>query len=83
VGGRVADDFPNNGVGDLVRTDRGWASSATCCPTATHPATEMFGQLVWGPCNERANGLRPRLRRMRYAPKPGQHCRRNRGVLSP
>jgi hypothetical protein len=33
------DDFPNNYVGDLVRTDRGWAVvPPTCCRTATTTA---------------------------------------------
>ncbi len=49
------DDFPNNFVGDLVRTERGWVVvPPTCCPDGhaySDPGWSVSS--VWCTCNDR------------------------------
>jgi len=55
VAGPRRDDFPNNYVGDLVQTERGWTVvPPTCCP-AGHDYGEGGWSVssVWCTCNDR------------------------------
>jgi hypothetical protein len=55
VAGTRRDDFPNNFVGDLVKTERGWTVvPPTCCP-AGHDYGDGGWSVssVWCTCNGR------------------------------
>jgi hypothetical protein len=72
VADRRRDDFPNNFVGDLVRTERGWVVvPPTCCP-AGHDYGDG-GWSVWCTCNGRHMAWRCRCGAVLYAPQPGPH----------
>jgi hypothetical protein len=71
------EDFPNNFVGDLVQTDRGWVVvPPTCCP-AGHDYGDGGWSVssVWCTCNGRHMAWRCHCGAVRYAPQPGGHCR--------
>jgi hypothetical protein len=80
-----SEEFPNNYVGDLVQTDRGWVVVApTCCPDG-----HSYGQpgwsvsSVWCACGDRHMAWRCWCGMSVYAPQRGPHCRiRNVGPVS-
>ena len=79
------DEFPNNYVGDLVHTERGWVVvPPTCCPDGhdySDPGWSVSS--VWCTCNDRHMALRCWCGTSVYAPQPGQHCRiRDIGAVS-
>jgi hypothetical protein len=78
------DDFPNNFVGDLLHTERGWVVvPPTACP-AGHDYTDSGWAVssVWCSCGDRHMEWRCCGQSI-YAPQPGQHCRiRDRGPVS-
>jgi hypothetical protein len=79
------DDFPNNYVGDLVPTERGWVVvPPTCCPVGhvyTDPGWSVSS--VWSTCNDSHMARRCWCGISVYAPQPGPHCRiRNKGPAS-
>jgi hypothetical protein len=71
------DDFPNNFVGDLVPTERGWVVvPPTCCPDGhaySDPGWSVSS--VWCTCNDRHMAWRCMCGKSIYAPQPGPHCR--------
>jgi hypothetical protein len=71
------DDFPNNFVGDLVPTDRGWiVVPPTCCPDGHDYSDDGWSvSSVWCTCNGRHMAWRCWCGRSIYAPQPGPHCR--------
>jgi hypothetical protein len=79
------DDFPNNFVGDLVPTERGWVVvPPTCCPDG-HAYSDRGWSVsaVWCACNDRHMEWRCWCGTPLYAPQPGPHCRlRDRGPVS-
>jgi hypothetical protein len=81
VGEPRRDEFPNNSVGDLVKTDRGWVVvPPTCCP-AGHDYGDGGWSVssVWCTCNGRDMVWRCRC----GATQSGPHCRiRDRGPVS-
>jgi len=79
------DEFPNNFVGDLVHTERGWVVvPPTCCPDGhayTDPGWKVAA--VWCSCGDRHMEWRCHCGAVLYAPQPGPHCRiRDRGPVS-
>jgi hypothetical protein len=79
------DEFPNNFVGDLVATDRGWVVvPTTCCPAGHDYGDEGWSvSSVWCICNGRHTAWRCACGAVLYAPQPGPHCRiRDRGPVS-
>lgn len=80
------DEFPNNFVGDLVHTERGWVVvPPTACP-AGHDYAERGWSVssVWCTCNTRHMEWRCHCGKSIFAPQPGQDCRiRDRGPVSP
>jgi hypothetical protein len=74
----LRDDFPNNFVGDLVKTDRGWVVvRPTCCPVG-HDYDERgwSANAVWCTCNPRHMAWRCGCGAVLYAPQAGPHNRR-------
>jgi hypothetical protein len=85
VGPCVADEFPNNFVGDLVPTERGWVIvPPTACPAGHDYADAGWAvSSVWCTCNGRHMAWRCWCNATLYAPQPGPHCRvRDRGPVS-
>jgi hypothetical protein len=79
------DDFPNNYVGDLVRTDRGWVVvPPTCCPDGHSYSEDGWSvSSVWCTCNGRHMAWRCWCGKFIHAPQPGVDCRiRDRGPVS-
>jgi hypothetical protein len=79
------DEFPNDFVGDLVHTDRGWV----VVPPTSCPAGHDFGDggwsasSVWCTCNDRHMAWRCHCRATLYAPQSGPRCRvRDRGPVA-
>jgi hypothetical protein len=79
------DEFPNNFVGDLVHTSRGWVVvPPTCCPAGHNYGDGGWSvSSVWCTCNGRHTAWRCGCGAVLYAPQPGPHCRiRDRGPVS-
>jgi hypothetical protein len=71
------DDFPNNYVGDLVETPRGWVVvPPTACPDG-HDSSDGGWSVssVWCTCNGRHMAWRCSCGNFIYAPQPGVECR--------
>jgi hypothetical protein len=71
------DDFPNNFVGDLVPTERGWTVVPPTCCLAGHDYGDPGWSVssVWCTCNGRHMAWRCWCGKFIYAPQPGQDCR--------
>jgi hypothetical protein len=85
VTGPRRNDFPNNFVGDLVPTDRGWVVvPPTICPDGhdyNDPGWSVSS--VWCTCNGRHMAWHCWCGAVLYTPQPGPHCRlRDRGPVS-
>lgn len=85
VAGERRDDFPNNFVGDVVATGRGWV----VVPPTACPVGHDYGQpgwsvsSVWCSCNARHMEWRCHCGKSIYAPQPGADCLiRHRGPVS-
>lgn len=67
------DEFPNNYVGDLVPTERGWVVvPPTCCQDGHACADEGWSvSSVWCTCNGRHMAWRCWCGAVLYAPQPG------------
>jgi hypothetical protein len=79
------DDFPNNFVGDLVATDRGWVVVPPTCCVNGHAYTDPGWKVaaVWCSCGDRHMEGRCHCGATLYAPQPGPHCQiRDRGPVS-
>ena len=79
------DEFPNNFVGDLVRTERGrTVVPPTCCPAGHDYARPgLVGQLGLVQLQRRHMAWRCWRGAGLYAPQPGPHCRiRDNGPVS-
>jgi hypothetical protein len=79
------DEFPNNFVGDLVHTERGWVVVPPMCCPAGHDYDEPGWSVssVWCTCNGRHTVWRCWCGKSIYAPQPGLDCRiRDRGPVS-
>ena len=75
------DEFPNNFVGDLVQTERGWVVMPPTCCAAGHDYGDGGWSVssVWCTCNGRHMEWRCHCGATLYAP----HCRlRDRGPVS-
>jgi hypothetical protein len=71
------DDFPNNFVGDLVPTDRGWVVVPPTCCSAGHDYGDGGCSVssVWCTRNGRHMAWRCHCGAVLYAPQPGPPCR--------
>ena len=71
---RRRDDFPNNFVGDLVKTDRGWVVvPPTCCPEGHDYGEDGWSvSSVWCTCNGRRMALAVLVRGNATRRRPGR-----------
>ena len=71
---RRRDDFPNNFVGDLVKTDRGWVVvPPTCCPEGHDYGEDGWSvSSVWCTCNGRRMALAVLVRCSATRRRPGR-----------
>lgn len=85
--GRPRDEFPNNYVGDLVRTARGWVVvPPTACPQYGHPISDPGWSVSapWCLAEHRHMAWRCWCGATVYAPRLGPRCQiRDIGPVSP